>query len=144
MFRGLGRGRIGVRGCIEPATQTYERSVAYCPGEAAVGFATVQGLGAAEDAAICFNDLSEVPSHGATMKAWLEPTEPPSTESVETSSSCTQILHAVHGTHAMYSVSIPRSVGCSQRDRQSGRYQILTRWSSSSQRPSDLVTSNAA
>jgi hypothetical protein len=26
---------------------------------------------------------------------------------------CTQVLHAVHGIHPMYSVAIPRSVGCS-------------------------------
>jgi hypothetical protein len=25
---------------------------------------------------------------------------------------CTQVLHAVHGMHAMYSADIPRSVGC--------------------------------
>src|SRR6188472_1043413 len=101
MFWGRAGGGVDVGGCIEPATQAYERSFTHGTGEASIGFAAVQSLGAAEDAAVCFDDLSKVLGHGATLEVEPAPAEPPFTKSVDNfsklylgSSRCT--WHAPH------------------------------------------------
>src|SRR5215217_6776329 len=84
MFRGRGVCCVidgGRR--VEAPAQAYKRSITNGGGEGPIGFATVQSLGPAEDTAVCFDDLSEILGHGATIKSQPEPAEPPSTRSVE-------------------------------------------------------------
>jgi hypothetical protein len=84
MFPGRGLCcRIDVGRCVEAPAQAYKRSITNCGGEGSIGFPTVQSLGPAEYTVVCFDDLSEILGHGATMESQPEPVEPPSSRSVE-------------------------------------------------------------